>query len=86
MDAGQHQHLGRRQLAGDLAAHVVAVHLGKVAVQHHHVVPVQPRLVQRVGAVGRHVHRHALAPQAAGDGFGDPGFVFGDEHAHEASG
>ena len=64
------------------AAHVVAVHLGQVAVQHDDVVGVDARAVERLGAVGRDVDGGAVAAQALGDGGGDARLVLGEQHAH----
>ena len=73
-------------LGGQLAADVVAVHLGQVAVEHHHVVGMHARLEQRGRAVGRDVDGHALAAQPAGDGRSDPRFVLGHQYAHASEG
>ena len=58
------------------------MHLGQVAVEHDDVVGVDARLVERGGAVGGDVDRHALTAQPARDRGGDSGFVFGDQDAH----
>ena len=55
-----------RLLGGQRAAHVVAVHLGQVAVEHDDVVGVDARLVERGLAVVGDVDGHALAAQARG--------------------
>ena len=83
---GEHQHSAVGLLVAQRAADLVAVQLGQVAVEHDHVVGVQPRLVQGGGAVVGHVDRHALAAQSAGQGVGDPAFVLGKQHAHRIQG
>ena len=71
--------------AVERAAHVVAVHLGQVAVEDDDVVGVDARLVERLGAVGGDVDGHALAAQAARDGVRDARLVLGDQHPHGSS-
>jgi len=58
----------------------------EVAVEHHDVVGDDPRLEERLRAVGRDVDGHALAPQAARDRGRDPRLVLGDQHAHGRDG
>jgi hypothetical protein len=83
---GQHKHAAVGLLPAQRATDVVAVHHRQVAVEHHHVVGVQARLVERAGAVVGNVDRHALAPQPARDRIGDPSLVFGHQHAHPVQG
>ena len=71
-----------RSSSGEPAADLVAVELGQVAVEDDDVVGDDARLDQRGCAVVGDVDGHALAAQAAGDGAGQPAFVFGDEHSH----
>ncbi len=54
----------------------------EVAVEHEDVVAHDPRLAQRIGAVGRDVDRHPLAPQAARDEVRQPWLVLCDQDAH----
>ena len=69
--------------AASAPAHVVAVHAGQVAVEHHDVVAAWTRAVEeRRGPVGRHVDRHALPAQPARDRGGDARLVLGDQDAH----
>ena len=81
---GEHQHPAVGLLAAQGPADLVAVDAGQVAVEHHHVVGVQARLVEGADAVVRHVHRHALTPQPASHRVGDLSFVLGHEHSHSA--
>jgi hypothetical protein len=83
---GEHQHPRLGRLLGQRGAHLVAVQLRQVAIEHDDVVLVHARLVQRLGAVVGDIHRHGLAAQAAGDRVGEAGFVFGDQYTHGTSG
>jgi hypothetical protein len=58
------------------------VHLGKVAVEHDHVVHGEPRLLDRRSTVERDVDREPAVSQSVGDVFGEYRMVFDDEHAH----
>ena len=73
-------------VSGTLGAHdpayVVAVHLGKIAVQHEHVIANDARLHERVGAVSGQVDGHALTPESAGDRVRQPALIFDDQYAH----
>jgi hypothetical protein len=55
------------------------VDLGKVAVEDDDVVGMHAGAEQRGGAVGRHVHRDAVAAQAARDGGRHARLVLGEE-------
>ena len=78
----EHEHLRLRLLGVERAAHVVAVQLGEVAVEDHHVVPVGAGLVQTVQAVGGHIDRHALVAQAVRDPIGQQRLVLDQQHPH----
>jgi hypothetical protein len=78
----EHEHLRVGLLGGERPADVVAVDLGQVAVEHDDVVVGDPRLEQRLGAVGRDVDRDPFAAQAAGDGVRDAALVLGNQYAH----
>ena len=66
----------------DPPAHLVAVHAGQVPVEHHHVVPGDRQVLERVVAVEDHVDRHALAAQPGADRPGQDLEVFDDQHSH----
>ena len=78
----EHEDLGLALVAGEPAADLVAVELGQVAVEDHHVVGEHACLHQRRCAVVGDVDGHALAAQSAGDGAGQPALVFGDKDSH----
>jgi hypothetical protein len=84
--SGEHEDLGLALVAGEAATDLVAVELGKVAVEDHHVVREDPRLHQGRCAVVGDVDGHALAAQSTGDGTGQPALVFGDQNSHFVSG
>jgi hypothetical protein len=83
---GEHEHPAVGLLAAQRAADLVAMDDRQVAVEHHDVVRVQARLVERLLAVVGHVHRHALAPQAASHRIGDPTLVLGYKNTHSPQG
>ena len=66
---GQHDHPALAAVGDQLAARLVAVDVGQIQ-SGHHVVAGDRRAAQGVGAVEGDVDRHALAPQARADGFG----------------
>ena len=73
----------RRALGGDqLAADLVAVDLGQVAVEHDRVVVDDGGALERLIAVEGDVDGESVAAQAARECLGEPGLVFGDEDAH----
>ena len=78
----EHEDAGERLPGHQFPADVVAVDLGEVAVEHHHVVAVDGGLGQGRPPVQDNVHGHALAAQSARDGVGQPLFVFDQEDPH----
>jgi hypothetical protein len=54
-----------------------------VTVEHDDVVAVRGGVRDGIAAVEDDVDSHPLAPQARGDGLGQPGVVLDDEHSHE---
>ena len=79
---GEHQDPRRALGAHELAADLVAVDVGQVAVQHDHVVVDDGRALERLIAVERDVDGESVAAKAARERLGEPGLVFGDEDAH----
>ena len=65
-----------------LAAHVVAVHDGEIAVQDDRVVVDELRAVERAAAVMADVDRTSVAAQPARQCFRKSRLVLGDEHTH----
>ena len=80
---GQHQHPRCRARADDLGAQPIARHPGQVAVEHHHVVSGDRRLLVPGLAVVRDVDGHPLAAQATGDGVGQRTLVLDHQHPHQ---
>ena len=81
---GEHQHPGGHAELDDLAADVVAVDEREVAVEHDHVVVVDPDALQGGGAVVHDVDGHGLPAQSGGHRIGEQLLVLDDEYAHVA--
>ena len=68
--------------AATARAHLVAVKLGEVPVEHEHVIAARARFEQGAQPVVGEVHRQPFAPEAAADRLSHATLVFGHEHAH----
>ena len=79
---GEHEDPRRALGAHELAADLVAVDVGQVAVEHDDVVVDDGRALERLVAVEGDVDGESVAAKAARERLGEPGLVFGDEDAH----
>jgi len=82
--SGQHQDACRRAGPNQGGADRVAVHLGKVPVEDHHVVGVDQGLLDPAGPVIGHIRADALIAEADGDVIRQFGLILNYEHPHEA--
>jgi hypothetical protein len=76
------EHEDARVAAAQLGAHVVAVHAGKVTVQHDDVVVVDGGPLEGRVAVEHDVDGHRVAPQPVGDRVGEEALVLNHQYAH----
>ena len=79
---GQHQDAAIALRGDQLAADIVAVEAGKVAVEHDDVVGVDRRLLQRGSAVESDIDGEPVAAQAPRDRVREVALVLHQQHAH----
>ena len=80
---GQHQEPALTPVGYEGLADLVPVQARKVTVEDNDVIAVDGGVRHRIAPVQDDVDRHALAPQARGDGLGQPFVVLHNEHSHE---
>lgn len=82
---GQHEDADARVIALHLTTHLVAVHAGKVAVEHHQVVVVYGEGFEGLFPVGDEVGGEALPPQVGAHSGAQDGMIFNHKDAHALS-